>query len=119
METRRRAVSRTRTIQAPLIECLEDRRLLSIASASNVSEGLDGVQTGGAIILAASSPTGEGEAVAHALAASSEDSVASGTVAAENQSPAVTSRIEDSSAAPESVRQSATSTGQEAASLSP
>ncbi|MGC8643357.1 MAG: hypothetical protein ACP5XB_26160, partial [Isosphaeraceae bacterium] len=44
--------------------------------------------------------------------------MASGTVAAENQSPAVTSRIEDSSAVPESVRQSAPSTGQEAASLS-
>ena len=170
METRGRAVSRVTNIRAPLVECLEERKLLSIVSSSNVSEGFDGVQTGEAIIISASSPTGgtensavanttnlsgsaltsynvtssvsgmeaspaatsaeqvstsslstapvEGKAGAQAQAPSGEDSSSSSPLAAENQSPAVTWRTEDSSAMLGSVRPSAASTRQEVASLS-
>jgi hypothetical protein len=56
METRGRAESRVGTLRAPLLECLEDRRLLSNLSMSPGTDGVDVVQTDQAIIVSASSP---------------------------------------------------------------
>src|SRR5271166_7130471 len=55
MRIHERSVSRARVLLAPRLECLEDRRLLSVLSPDNGVEGPDGSQGNQTILVSVSS----------------------------------------------------------------